>query len=292
MTVRDQLLEPLTAAPHGWTVSQGDLVRYAGTARDFNRIHYDAQAAQEFGFDRPIAHGMLNLGIILTRVADVVGVGSIRSSATRFSAPAHVGARMTLAFESTDAGVTATIDDDGWRRVLTSEIALGAGTGAGTAAVVLRGDVVADRTFVVERGPATRFAEALGARSGSFLRADRALEAGFGSIPVVPSYAFALPGWGFFPELDGNEGATPPDAVRDCQAWAGTTGPVVHAAQSFTHSRPMLVGETVRSQSVVVARTSKQRGTRMLRFTDVDSVLTDLEGHHILTSRMTLVVSN
>lgn len=283
--------EQRDATTDSWTVKQDDLVRYAAASRDFNKIHYESDAAQAFGFERPIAHGMLNLGIVLTRVADIVGVASIRSSRTRFNAPAYVGSRLTLAFVRTRTALAATITDKAGAKVLTSQIALGEPDHGGNCHENPDGEVVAERVLVVEQGPATRFAHALGAGSASFLRADAARAAGFSSIPVVPSYAFALPGWGFFPEFEGNEAATIPDAVLDCQAWARTTGPVVHAAQSFTYARPMFVGETVRSRTVVVGRATKQRGERTLHFTDVHSVFTDSEGGHILTSGTTLVVS-
>lgn len=282
---------PDLAAPTTWTVRKADLIRYAGAARDFNAIHYDAGAAREFGFVRPVAHGMLTLGRVLTRVADHVGVDRLRSSSTRFSGPAHVGAELTLTFEQeTDGVLSARVVDDDARTVLTTTVHLGGPQGDEPDDP--RGELVADRWLVVEQGPATRFAETLGAGSAAFLRRDAALRAGHASVPVLPTYGFVLPGLGFFPDLPGNEHATVPDAVRDCQAWARTSGPVVHAGQRFDHSRPLLVGETVRSRSFVVGRVSKRSGERTLCFTDVHTVLRDRTGAHVLTSAMTLVVAD
>lgn len=282
--------ELLTTDDYTWTVKQEDLVRYAAAALDFNKIHYDAGAARGSGFDAPIAHGMLNLGVVMTRLADAVGVQDIRSSHTRFSAPAYVGAELKLSFDVADpAGLIATIINDQGQTILSTRIELGAPSPICRCDALPQGELVADRWFVVEQGPATRFAATLDARSASFHRKDAAKAEGFEAIPVLPTFGFVLPGWGFFPELKGNEGATAPDAVRDCQDWAETRQAVVHVGQSFQYSSLLLVGALVRSRSTVVNRFSKQRGSRVLRFTDVCSVLTNFKGDHVLTSAMTLL---
>jgi acyl dehydratase len=40
------------------------LVRYAGAANDFARIHFDAEHARERGFDGVIVHGLLKAGFL------------------------------------------------------------------------------------------------------------------------------------------------------------------------------------------------------------------------------------
>lgn len=284
-------LNMLTTHDFKWTVKQEDLVRYSAAALDFNSIHYDATAARESGFDAPIAHGMLNLGLLMTRLVDAVGIETIRSSRTRFSAPAHVGAELRLSFDRVDrGGLTATIINDEGQTVLSTNIELGAQSSVHYPCEVHpQGELVADRWFVVEQGPATRFAATLDVRSASFHRKDAAKAGGFAAIPVLPTFGFVLPGWGFFPELAGNEGATAPDAVRDCQDWAQTREAIIHVGQSFQYSGLLLVGALVRSRSTVVNRFCKQRGARVLRFTEVSSVLTDFKGDHLLTSAMTLL---
>jgi len=273
-----------------WRVTQADLVRYAGAARDFNPIHYDATAAEAFGFRRPVAHGMLTLGRLLAHLVDIHGADAVRSSTTRFTGPAYIDSQLTFTTMPTGSDqLTATVTDQDGLRVLSTTVEL---SGPATITDPPQGQLVADRWLRVEQGPATRFAETLDARNGIFLRTDAAREAGYESIPVLPTYGFVLPGWGFFPELPGNQAASTPDAVRDCQAWAGTSGPVVHAGQRFVHSRPLLVGDTVRARSYVVARATKTSRGRTLRFTDVHTTLTDPADGHVMTSEMTLVVAD
>lgn len=292
-------LARMTSDPVTWQVAQADLIRYSAASRDFNDIHYDDSAAKAAGFPRPIAHGMLNVGLLLTRVADVLGVDRVRASETRFRAPAPVGSRLTLSFEEEEpdgdgTALTATVTDEAGQAVLTSRVETGppaAAPSPTTPASEPAGELVAERILVVEQGPATRFAATLGATSPVFHRKDAAEAAGHPSIPVVPTFGFALPGWGFFPELPGNEHADMPDAVRDCQAWAETDSAVIHASQGFQHSRPMYVGETLTARSYVTDRAAKQRGDRVLKFTSIATHFTDDRAAHVLTSAMTLVVT-
>ncbi|MFO0951421.1 MAG: MaoC/PaaZ C-terminal domain-containing protein [Isosphaeraceae bacterium] len=45
------------------TVTETDVVQFAGLSGDFNAIHVDHEAAREGPFRRPIAHGLLTLSI-------------------------------------------------------------------------------------------------------------------------------------------------------------------------------------------------------------------------------------
>src|SRR5207249_7670140 len=45
------------------TITEGDIIHYAGLSGDFNPIHVDHEFAKTTPFRRPIAHGLLVLGI-------------------------------------------------------------------------------------------------------------------------------------------------------------------------------------------------------------------------------------
>ena len=45
------------------TITEGDIIHYAGLSGDFNPIHVDHEFAKTTAFRRPIAHGLLVLGI-------------------------------------------------------------------------------------------------------------------------------------------------------------------------------------------------------------------------------------
>jgi acyl dehydratase len=52
------------------------LVRYAGAASDYARIHYDAGHAVERGFDGVIVHGLLKAGFLAQLVTTWCGPGA------------------------------------------------------------------------------------------------------------------------------------------------------------------------------------------------------------------------
>ena len=65
-------------------------------------------------------------------------------------------------------------------------------------------------TVTVERGPVSRFAEAVTETSPIYQRADAAAAAGFDGIPAPPTYFFSAAGhWGAFPDAQ-------PAASRAC----------------------------------------------------------------------------
>jgi acyl dehydratase len=45
------------------TITESDVVTFAGLSGDFNPLHMDHQAAREGPFGRPVAHGLLGLAI-------------------------------------------------------------------------------------------------------------------------------------------------------------------------------------------------------------------------------------
>jgi acyl dehydratase len=60
-------------ADRAFTIHRRDLVRYAGSACDYNPIHYDDWLAAEAGLANPIMHGMFTMGLALTLVTDWAG---------------------------------------------------------------------------------------------------------------------------------------------------------------------------------------------------------------------------
>jgi acyl dehydratase len=267
-----------------WTVSREDLVRYAGASLDFNDIHLDSGAAARAGYDDAIAHGMLGLGRLLVHVAETAG--PVSACRARFAAPSLVGRPVAVRTVSAARDrLELSLDDVGnGSRVLSLEVDLGGPVRADP----VEGELVADRVLTVERGPAVRFAAAVEAADPGWTDPRAGLDPAE-HLAVVPTFAFALPGWGWFPELQPNDGP-PPDPVLDCRAWTRSEGAVIHAAQDFAYHRPLRVGDVVRSQSYVVRRFRKEGGSGALDFTVVAQRLTDDAGVPVVTSTMTLIV--
>jgi 3-hydroxybutyryl-CoA dehydratase len=83
------------------TVTEADVVLYAGITGDFNPVHVDAVAAGESRFAGRIAHGMLSAGFISAVLAmRLPGPGAIYLSQTlRFTHPVRIGDTVTARVE-------------------------------------------------------------------------------------------------------------------------------------------------------------------------------------------------
>ncbi len=92
------------------TVTEADVVAYAGTSGDTNPVHLNQEFAEKTMFKGRIAHGMLSAGFISTAIGTKLpGPGSIYISQNlRFKAPVKAGdtvtARVTITKLIADRG--------------------------------------------------------------------------------------------------------------------------------------------------------------------------------------------
>ncbi len=108
-------LEDLTVgmtASYGRTVTDADIVLFAGVSGDDNPVHVNEEFAAETLFKGRIAHGMLSAGFISTVLGTrLPGAGCIyMSQSLRFKAPVRAGDTVT-------ARVTVANVDEAKRRV-------------------------------------------------------------------------------------------------------------------------------------------------------------------------------
>jgi 3-hydroxybutyryl-CoA dehydratase len=75
------------------TLTEADIVNYAGITEDFNPLHVDADYATRSRFGGKIAHGMLTAGLVSTVLGmRLPGTGAVYLSQTlRFTAPVRPG---------------------------------------------------------------------------------------------------------------------------------------------------------------------------------------------------------
>jgi len=81
------------SATMGKTVTEADVVMFAGVTGDLNPAHIDAEYAASSMFKERIAHGMLSAGFISATIAmKLPGPGSIYLSQNlKFKAPVMIG---------------------------------------------------------------------------------------------------------------------------------------------------------------------------------------------------------
>lgn len=80
-------------------VVEEDVVTFAHTSGDTNRLHLDSQFADGTRFGGRIVHGMLVSGLISAALARLPGVTVYLSQDTSFRAPAELGQRFTAECE-------------------------------------------------------------------------------------------------------------------------------------------------------------------------------------------------
>lgn len=83
------------------TVTDGDVVAFAGITGDDNPVHLDEAAAAKSRFGGRIAHGMLGAGFISAAIGTrLPGPGSIYLGQTlKFTAPVRIGDTVTTRVE-------------------------------------------------------------------------------------------------------------------------------------------------------------------------------------------------
>ena len=79
------------------TITESDVVNYAGITGDFNPVHIDAEFAKESMFKERIVHGMLTAGFISTVVGtQLPGPNAIYlAQELSFKAPVKIGDTVT-----------------------------------------------------------------------------------------------------------------------------------------------------------------------------------------------------
>jgi 3-hydroxybutyryl-CoA dehydratase len=84
-----------TAITAGRTVSEADIVNFAGLSGDFSQIHTNAEFARQGGFGQRVAHGLLGVAIVsglLAQLGILTGtVLAFREMTWKFSLPVFIG---------------------------------------------------------------------------------------------------------------------------------------------------------------------------------------------------------
>ncbi len=81
--MRFEDLQPGQSATHSKTVTEADVVLFAGVTGDFNPAHLDQVYAEKSRFGGRIAHGMLSAGFISAALANRLTRRTKRSDCDR-----------------------------------------------------------------------------------------------------------------------------------------------------------------------------------------------------------------
>jgi acyl dehydratase len=101
--MRDQQMVGETRESQGRTITDADVLTWAGLVQDFTQLHVDAEYMKKTPFGRPIAHGYiamnLSIGLMFPNLAEWYAPAGLDESVgwsdVRFLAPVHVGDTLT-----------------------------------------------------------------------------------------------------------------------------------------------------------------------------------------------------
>jgi acyl dehydratase len=153
----------------------------------------------------------------------------------------------------------------------------------------LIGKPMSKSTVVVERGPVSNFAIAVGDKNPVYRDPRAAAEAGFEAIPAPPTWPFVMQAWGEFTEVQ--PGDKPGNAMAEVigPLMAGG-GLILHGEQEFTYHRPVFVGDVLDGVGTVVDAYAKESKGRTMTFIVTETVWSDAAtGEPVVSSKFNLI---
>jgi acyl dehydratase len=148
------------------------------------------------------------------------------------------------------------------------------------------GRSVTKSKVVIERGPVSNFAVAVCDSDPVYRDLEAAREAGFDAIPVPPTFPFVMSNWGHFPEnqpVDLPSGNPLDELLGPLMAKGGI---ILHGEQEFEYHRPVVVGDVLTGESIIIDTYRKESKGRTMTFVVTETVWKDdTTGESILTSR-------
>ena len=103
-----------TTATFAKTITETDIILFAGASGDNNAVHINEEFAQSTSFGGRIAHGFLTLSLIPLLSSEAVSVTGMKAkinygcNKVRFPSPVNVGARLRDTVELTEVNVKSS----------------------------------------------------------------------------------------------------------------------------------------------------------------------------------------
>lgn len=88
-----------TRVSHTKTVTEADIVMFAGVSGDFNPVHVSDEYAKKTLFGTRIAHGVISLGLISAAMTKLPGLSIFLGATDKFLAPVRIGDTITATGE-------------------------------------------------------------------------------------------------------------------------------------------------------------------------------------------------
>jgi acyl dehydratase len=165
--------------------------------------------------------------------------------------------------------------------------------GAGSQEDVLKGIIgqpTGKAKVVVERGPVTHFAEAVGSTSPIYRNPEAAKEAGFDAIPAPPTFPFTLEYNGKFEDIQPADAPTGNPLMTAVGPLMAKGGLILHGEQEFIYHRPVQVGDVLVSEGKITDAYQKESKGKTMTFIVSETNWTDDKtGEPVVTTRFNLI---
>jgi acyl dehydratase len=143
---------------------------------------------------------------------------------------------------------------------------------------------------VVERGPVSHFAEAVGSTSPIYRNPEAAKAAGLDAIPAPPTWPFAMEFSGKFEEIQPADAPTGNPLMGAMGPLMAKGGLILHGEQEFIYHRPILVGDVLVSEGKITDAYQKEsRGKTMTFIVSETTWSDDQTGEPVVTARFNLI---
>ncbi len=129
----------------------------------------------------------------------------------------------------------------------------------------------------VEKGRLAFFAKAIGESNPIYFNEEAAVNAGYSSIPVPPTFLFSL-------KMD------VPNPFENYEKIGATLAKLLHANQAFSYHQCVTAGDTLTFDSYIADIYDKKGG--LLEFLVEETKVTNQLGVHVANMTTTLVVRN
>jgi hypothetical protein len=143
---------------------------------------------------------------------------------------------------------------------------------------------------VVERGPVSHFAAAVGSTSPIYHDLAAAQAAGFGAIAAPPTWPFAMEFSGKFAEIQPKEAEPANPLMGAMGALMAQGGLILHGEQAFIYDRPIEVGDVLVGEGRITDAYQKESKGKTMTFIVTETKWSDDNtGEPVLTSIFNLI---
>lgn len=151
------------------------------------------------------------------------------------------------------------------------------------------GTALPGAVVTLERGPVSNFASAVQDESDVYHSSVAAKDAGFGDIPMPPTFPFAMAHWGQFREQQPDGWDKPSPMMGVFAGLMKNGGLILHGEQEFVYHGSVAVGDTLTMTGKIKDIYEKPSGDKTMTFIVSEQDYHNQRGEHVLTQVTTIL---